>query len=116
VARDERRAATGGDGLAALRQSCKSGDVGCDTDVAPGTCTFSLAICLDRDDARLAKGTTACKRPSVERVQVVKPARAMPMRQPSSRRSPRSARRAGRRHRDLHAALDGTERCTEVVP
>jgi hypothetical protein len=64
----------GGDGKASLRQTCKSGDPGCDADSASGTCTFSLALCLDRDDARLAKGTTPCKRAPVERVQLAKPA------------------------------------------
>jgi hypothetical protein len=63
----------GGDGKASVKQSCRSGDPGCDADSASGTCTFSVALCLDRDDARLAKGTTACKRPGIERVQVVKP-------------------------------------------
>ena len=64
----------GGDGKASVKQSCKSGDPGCDADSASGTCTFSVALCLDREDARLAKGTTACKRPGIERVQIVKPA------------------------------------------
>jgi hypothetical protein len=64
----------GADGKAPVRQPCKSGDAGCDGDVLPGSCTFSLALCLDRDDARLAKGTTACARPRIERVELLKPA------------------------------------------
>ncbi len=63
----------GADGKAPVRQPCKSGDTGCDGDVLAGSCTFSLALCLDRDDARLAKGTTACTRPRIERVQLLKP-------------------------------------------
>jgi hypothetical protein len=64
----------GSDGKAPVRQPCKSGDTGCDGDVLSGSCTFSLALCLDRDDARLAKGTLACTRSRIERVQLVKPA------------------------------------------
>jgi hypothetical protein len=107
----------GSDGRASLRQSCKSGDAGCDADVAPGTCTFSLALCLDRDDARLAKGTTACKRPPVERVQLVKPAAA------DANAAALLAAIAALGPSSLDAgtvtfapALDGTERCTETVP
>jgi len=107
----------GGDGKASLRQACKSGDVGCDSDVAPGTCTFSLALCLDRDDARLAKGATACKRPPVERVQLLKPAatdaNAAALLAAVAALGP-STLAAG--SVTFSPALDGTERCTETVP
>ena len=64
----------GGDGKPSVKQTCKSGDPGCDADSASGTCTFSVALCLDREDARLAKGTTPCKRAGIDGVQVLKPA------------------------------------------
>jgi hypothetical protein len=44
----------GGDGRAPVRQRCRDGDPGCDTDTVPGQCTFPVAVCFDRDDARLA--------------------------------------------------------------
>lgn len=106
----------GGDGKASLRQRCKSGDVGCDADTAPGTCTFSLALCLDREDARLARGTTACTRPPVEHVQLVKPdatdpgaaalLSALALLGPSSRDGGTVT---------FAPPLDPTERCTEAV-
>ena len=106
----------GGDGKASLRQSCKSGDAGCDTDTAPGTCTFSVALCLDRDDARLAKGTTPCKRPGIERVQLVKPAAT----DPGAAALLTALGALGPSSIDAGTvtygpALDGTERCTETV-
>jgi hypothetical protein len=60
-------------GKAPVRQRCKDGDAGCDADVAAGTCTFTLALCFDRDDARLAVGGKACRRASVESWTLLKP-------------------------------------------
>jgi hypothetical protein len=46
----------GGTGAAPSKQRCRDGDVGCDADgVRDGTCTFSVAPCFARSDARLAK-------------------------------------------------------------
>jgi hypothetical protein len=107
----------GGDGKVSLRQSCKSGDPGCDADAAPGTCTFSLALCLDRDDARLAKGTTPCTRSGIERVQLVKPdptdATAAALLAALAALGP-SLVDAGTV--TFGPILDPTERCTETVP
>jgi hypothetical protein len=51
--------ATGGPnvkGKTAPRQTCKDGDAGCDADgAANGTCTFTVAACFSRADARFAK-------------------------------------------------------------
>jgi hypothetical protein len=41
------------DGLAASRIRCRDGDTTCDGDAAIGTCTFRVAPCLGRSDARL---------------------------------------------------------------
>jgi hypothetical protein len=50
-------------GKVAAKQRCKDGDPGCDADgAADGTCTFTIAACFNRTDARLAK----CTSPSVE--------------------------------------------------
>jgi hypothetical protein len=53
------------DGKAPVRQRCKNGDPGCDADTSPATCTFTIAVCLDRNDARLRRGTTDCQRPPI---------------------------------------------------
>ena len=45
-------------GKVAARQKCTDGDPGCDADgTANGTCTFTVAACLARTDARLPKCT-----------------------------------------------------------
>ena len=47
-------------GKTAPKQICKDGDAGCDADgAANGTCTFTVAPCFSRQDARLAKCTLA---------------------------------------------------------
>jgi hypothetical protein len=51
-----------GDGAAPVRQRCRDGDSGCDADATDGTCTFTVAICFDRDDPRLA----SCRREAIE--------------------------------------------------
>jgi hypothetical protein len=53
----------GGDGKAPVRQACRDGDPGCDADAVPGTCTFTVAVCLDRVDARLARKGSGAPRP-----------------------------------------------------
>jgi hypothetical protein len=53
----------GGDGTAALRQRCRDGDAGCDSDATAGTCTFSVALCFDHEDARLG----ACQPSAIAR-------------------------------------------------
>lgn len=45
----------GSSGKASLKQRCRDGDGGCDQDAIPGQCTFALAACFVRDDARLLK-------------------------------------------------------------
>jgi len=41
-------------GKTAARQTCKDGDAACDADgTANGTCTFSVAACFSREDARI---------------------------------------------------------------
>lgn len=47
----------GSTGKTALKQRCRDGDTGCDQDGVAGQCTFALAACFVRDDARLAKCT-----------------------------------------------------------
>jgi hypothetical protein len=64
----------GADGKAPVRQRCKDGDVGCDGDLAAGTCAFTVAVCFDRDDARLAVGGRACKRVPIESWTLLAPA------------------------------------------
>ena len=56
----------GEDGKAPPRQLCHDGDSGCDADVVAGTCTFTVAVCVDRTDTRLAVGSRACRRDAVE--------------------------------------------------
>jgi len=63
----------GADGKAASRQRCLDGDAGCDADGVAGTCTFTVAICFDRDDARLANGSHACRRDPIESWAVLGP-------------------------------------------
>jgi hypothetical protein len=46
-----------GDGRAPVRQRCRDGDPGCDADAVPGQCTFTVAVCFARADARLAACT-----------------------------------------------------------
>ena len=60
----------GADGKAAVRQRCRDGDVGCDADRAAGTCTFSVALCFDRTDARLPR----CRPAAIGSWTVLKPA------------------------------------------
>ena len=59
----------GADGRAPVRQRCRDGDPGCDTDSAPGQCTFAVAVCFDRDDARLA----ACRPQPIAGWSLVRP-------------------------------------------
>src|SRR5439155_14499003 len=56
----------GADGKAPIRQRCKDGDTGCDGDLAAGTCAFTVAVCFDRDDARLAANGHSCRRVPIE--------------------------------------------------
>ena len=64
----------GGNGKAAPRQLCRDGDAGCDADGVAGTCTFTVAVCFDREDARLSNGTTACRRDPIGSWTVLGPA------------------------------------------
>jgi hypothetical protein len=64
----------GGDGKTPIRQRCKDGDAGCDADATTGTCTFTLALCLDREDARFARGTLPCRREGIESWTLLQPA------------------------------------------
>jgi hypothetical protein len=61
-------------GKAPVRQRCKDGDGGCDGDLTLGSCTFTVALCFDRDDARLAVDGKACRRAPVESWTLLKPA------------------------------------------
>ncbi|HJQ83664.1 MAG TPA: hypothetical protein VKA21_06290 [Candidatus Binatia bacterium] len=54
------------DGKARPKQRCNDGDDGCDADLVSGTCTFTVGLCFDRDDARLANGSTPCRRTAIE--------------------------------------------------
>jgi hypothetical protein len=56
----------GGDGKAPAKQRCQDGDSGCDADAVAGTCTFTIALCFDRTDARLAVGARPCRREAIE--------------------------------------------------
>ena len=56
----------GGDGKAPTKQRCQDGDSGCDADAVAGTCTFTIAVCFDRTDARFAVGARPCRREAVE--------------------------------------------------
>jgi len=60
----------GADGKAPARQRCRDGDSGCDADRAAGTCTFSVALCFDRTDARLPR----CRPAAIGSWTVLKPA------------------------------------------
>jgi hypothetical protein len=64
----------GGDGRAPVRQRCTDGDPGCDADATAGTCTFTVALCFDRDDARLARGARPCRREGIESWTLLRPA------------------------------------------
>jgi len=64
----------GASGKAPLRQRCLDGDPGCDADAAAGTCTFTVAVCLNRNDARLARGDRDCRREPIESWTLVAPA------------------------------------------
>jgi hypothetical protein len=64
----------GANGRAGMRQRCRDGDPGCDADAAPGTCTFTLAVCFGREDARLARGGRPCRREPVASWTLVRPA------------------------------------------
>lgn len=66
----------GGTGKAAPRQRCKDGDPGCDADAIPGTCTFTVGVCLARDDARLARGGRSCLRGPIESWSLLAPTAA----------------------------------------
>jgi hypothetical protein len=58
------------DGKAPVRQRCRDGDPGCDGDQTTGTCTFEVALCLDRTDARLP----TCRARPIGSWTVLKPA------------------------------------------
>jgi hypothetical protein len=64
----------GADGRAPIRQRCKDGDAGCDADATAGTCTFTVALCLDREDARFARAAQPCRRESIESWTLLLPA------------------------------------------
>jgi hypothetical protein len=102
----------GGDGKTKPRQRCRDGDATCDADAVKGTCTFTMAACLGRTDARLAR----CSPRGIESWTLV--------------RSP-DADLAGRLIAAVEAlgpstattttvtftpALDATERCTADLP
>jgi hypothetical protein len=53
-------------GRAPVRQRCKDGDAGCDADTVGGQCTFTVAVCFDRDDPRLTVDGHACRQVAVE--------------------------------------------------
>jgi hypothetical protein len=63
----------GVDGKAPVRQRCRDGDPGCDADTAFGVCAFTVAVCFDRSDARLATGGRACRRAAVESWTLLRP-------------------------------------------
>jgi hypothetical protein len=63
----------GKNGKTPLLQRCKDGDSGCDADSASGTCTFTIAICFDHDDPRLAHGDTGCARASIATWELIAP-------------------------------------------
>ena len=59
---DSRSGGPGVDGKVAAKLRCRDGDARCDADPTAGTCTFRIAPCLGRTDARLrgcAAHTTA---------------------------------------------------------
>jgi hypothetical protein len=62
------------DGKAPVRQRCRDGDAGCDAEPAAGVCAFTVAVCFDRADARLAPAGRACRRASIESWTLLKPA------------------------------------------
>jgi len=64
----------GGDGRAPIRQRCEDGDAGCDADATAGACTFTVALCFDREDARLARGARPCRREGIESWTLLQPA------------------------------------------
>jgi hypothetical protein len=64
----------GVDGRAPVRQRCKDGDGGCDADVIDGTCSVTIAVCTNRNDARLARGGRPCRRAPIESWSLVAPA------------------------------------------
>jgi hypothetical protein len=55
----------GVDGKAPVRQRCKDGDAGCDADPTAGRCVFTVAVCLNHADPRLARNGRACKLVSI---------------------------------------------------
>ena len=63
----------GADGRAPVRQRCKDGDAGCDADATAGTCTFTVALCFDREDARFARGDLPCRTAPIERWTLLRP-------------------------------------------
>ena len=63
----------GADGKAPVRQRCRDGDPGCDAEIGAGVCAFTVAVCFDRADARLASGGRACRRAPIEGWTLLKP-------------------------------------------
>jgi hypothetical protein len=57
-----------------VRQRCRDGDAGCDADATVGACTFTVALCFDRDDTRLARDGRSCRRAPIESWTLLKPA------------------------------------------
>jgi len=101
----------GADGKAPVRQRCRDGDVGCDADRAAGTCTFSVALCFDHADPRLAR----CRAAAIESWTIVKPtsgADVEGMLAAAARLGPSSAAGATL---TFSPPLDASERCTDAV-
>jgi hypothetical protein len=107
----------GGHGRAPVRQTCRDGDPGCDTDATPGTCTFAVAVCLDRVDARLARGDRACRTAPVASWQLLRPAAdAGDTTGLVAAVAALGASATGGGTVTFMPPLDGTERCTDTVP
>jgi hypothetical protein len=54
-------------GVAPVRQACTDGNAECDADRATGTCTFTVSVCFDVDDARLTRDGKTCKHAPIAR-------------------------------------------------
>jgi hypothetical protein len=63
----------GADGKAPVRQRCRDGDPGCDAEPGAGVCAFTVAVCLDRTDARLGSGSRACRRAPIASWTLLRP-------------------------------------------
>src|SRR5206468_3036610 len=58
-------------GVAPVRQACTDGNAECDADRATGTCTFTVSVCFDVDDARFTRDGKTCKHAPIARWGVV---------------------------------------------